>query len=160
MASKLNPKQQAFCEEYMIDLNGTQAAIRAGYSENSANEQASQLLAKLNIQEEVARLKAERSGRTEISADWVLNNFKEIAERCMQGVQVMDRQGRKMVPTGEWKFDSTGAIRANEMLARHLCLFPNTRVELTGKNGGPIDVAVRMFRDLSEDELDERINRA
>jgi phage terminase small subunit len=46
---KLTPKQLAFCQEYVVDKNGTQAAIRAGYSENSANEQAAQLLAKLSI---------------------------------------------------------------------------------------------------------------
>lgn len=74
---KLTPKQERFCEEYVIDMNGTQAAIRAGYSENSANEQAAQLLAKLSIQNKVKELRAEISQRTEITAD---NVVKELAK--------------------------------------------------------------------------------
>ena len=50
----MTPKQQRFVEEYLIDLNATQAAIRAGYSKHTANEQGSQLLAKLSIQAAVA----------------------------------------------------------------------------------------------------------
>jgi len=52
----LNPKRLAFCREYVADSNGTQAAIRAGYSENTAQEQASQLLSILMVQQEIARL--------------------------------------------------------------------------------------------------------
>ena len=59
----LNEKQKQFCEEYIIDLNGTQAAIRAGYSAKTANEQAAQLLAKLSIQEYVQKIKNKRSER-------------------------------------------------------------------------------------------------
>ena len=49
--AKLTPKQERFCEEYLIDLNATQSAIRAGYSVNTANRIASELLSKLDIQE-------------------------------------------------------------------------------------------------------------
>ena len=73
--TSLTPKQQRFVEEYLVDLNGTQAAIRAGYSKNTANEQASQLLAKLNIQTAVVELKKARSARTKIDADWVLTRL-------------------------------------------------------------------------------------
>ena len=51
----MTDKQERFCEEYMIDLNATQAAIRAGYSPKTANEQGSQLLAKLSIQNRIAQ---------------------------------------------------------------------------------------------------------
>jgi len=51
----LNERQKLFCKEYVKDRNGTQAAIRAGYSEHTANEQASQLLAKLSIREEIKK---------------------------------------------------------------------------------------------------------
>jgi phage terminase small subunit len=55
----LNNKQRAFVTEYVKDWNGTQAAIRAGYSKRTANEQAAQLLAKLSIQEEIGRIQSE-----------------------------------------------------------------------------------------------------
>lgn len=57
----MTDKQERFCEEYMIDLNATQAAIRAGYSPKTANEQGSQLLAKLSIQNRIAQLQAVRA---------------------------------------------------------------------------------------------------
>ena len=77
--AKLTPKQERFCEEYLIDLNATQAAIRAGYSEKTAREQAAQNLSKLNIQEKIAELKAERSKRTEITQDRVIKELAAMA---------------------------------------------------------------------------------
>ena len=58
--AKLTEKQQRFVDEYLIDLNATQAAIRAGYSVKTANEQGSQNLAKLSIQQAIAEQMAER----------------------------------------------------------------------------------------------------
>ena len=55
----MTDKQARFCEEYMIDLNATQAAIRAGYSPKTANEQAARLLANVSIQNRIAQLQAE-----------------------------------------------------------------------------------------------------
>ncbi|HSP41826.1 MAG TPA: terminase small subunit, partial [Luteolibacter sp.] len=55
-ACGLSAKQAAFCREYLVDLNGTQAAIRAGYSEKTARSQAGRLLTKVDIEEEIARL--------------------------------------------------------------------------------------------------------
>lgn len=52
----MTDKQARFCEEYMIDLNATQAAIRAGYSPKTANEQAARLLANVSIQNRIAQL--------------------------------------------------------------------------------------------------------
>lgn len=65
----MTDKQARFCEEYMIDLNATQAAIRAGYSPKTANEQAARLLANVSIQNRIAQLQAEQSRRTGVSAD-------------------------------------------------------------------------------------------
>jgi phage terminase small subunit len=73
----MNARQKRFCDEYIIDLNGTQAAIRAGYSEKTAQEQASQLLLKLIIQDEIKKILDSRSTRTEIRQDAVL---KELAK--------------------------------------------------------------------------------
>lgn len=75
----MTDKQERFCEEYMIDLNATQAAIRAGYSPKTANEQGSQLLAKLSIQNRIAQLQAEQSRRTGVSADRVVRELAKIA---------------------------------------------------------------------------------
>lgn len=70
--NKLTAKQKQFCKEYLIDLNATQAAIRAGYSEKTARTIAAQNLAKLNITEYIKELMAKRSEKVEIDAEWVL----------------------------------------------------------------------------------------
>lgn len=77
--AKLTAKQQRFCDEYLIDLNATQAAIRAGYSVKTANEQGSQLLAKLSIQEVIGKEMAERSRRTGINQDRVVLELAKLA---------------------------------------------------------------------------------
>ena len=76
----LTDKQQRFCEEYVIDLNATQSAIRAGYSEKTANEQGSQNLAKLSIQEYISELKQKASDILEITHQDVLKRLKNWAE--------------------------------------------------------------------------------
>ena len=75
----LTKKQKLFVEEYLIDLNATQAAIRAGYSPETANEQGSQNLAKLSIRNEIDKRMAERSRRTGINQDRVLMELAKIA---------------------------------------------------------------------------------
>ena len=78
--SKLTDKQEAFCREYLVDLNATQAAIRAGYSKNTANRIASQLLSKLDIQELLISLKNNRNESVKLDAEYVLRRLKEIDE--------------------------------------------------------------------------------
>ena len=66
----------------------------------------------------------ERSKRTEIDADYVLTSLKEVADRCLQATPVMVKgEGGKMVKSGEYRFDSSGANRALELLGKHLKLF-------------------------------------
>ena len=113
----LNEKQKQFCEEYIIDLNGTQAAIRAGYSAKTANEQAAQLLAKLSVQEYICELKNKRSERVKYSQDELMRDILEVKNRCMQANPVLDKEGNE---TGVWKFDSNGANKALDMLAKHV----------------------------------------
>jgi phage terminase small subunit len=76
---KLGARQARFVEEYLVDLNGTRAAIRAGYAVRSANEIASENLAKPNIQDAIAEARARLSQRTEITADIVLKRWFSIA---------------------------------------------------------------------------------
>lgn len=77
--AKLTEKQKRFAEEYLVDLNATQAAIRAGYSPDTANEQGSRLLANVNIKSTVDKMIAERSRRTGINADRVIREIAKIA---------------------------------------------------------------------------------
>lgn len=77
--SKLTDKQEMFCQEYMIDLNATQAAIRAGYSKNTAKDIACENLAKPNIQARIAELKESRLKRVELTQDEVLEELKNFA---------------------------------------------------------------------------------
>lgn len=90
--AKLNEKQQRFVDEYLIDLNGTQAAIRAGYSPKTANEQASRLLTNVNIQQAVSVAMAERSKRTGVNQDRVVLELAKIA--LVKMTDIVDNQGR------------------------------------------------------------------
>lgn len=74
----LNAKQDMFCREYLIDLNVTQAVIRAGYSVKTANRIAAKLLSKVDIQNRIAELKNKRNEDMGINADYVLRRLVEI----------------------------------------------------------------------------------
>lgn len=137
----LTPKQQRFVEEYLIDLNATQAAIRAGYSEKTANEQGARLLANVSVSEAVQSAMADRSKRTEITADYVLNTIHDTIERCRQHRPVYDRAGNPvMVETedGElapvYAFDASAVLKGCELLGKHHKLFSD-KVEHSGQVG-------------------------
>lgn len=103
---KLTNKQKRFCEEYLIDLNATQAAVRAGYSEKTADRIANQNLKKLEVQQYLQKLMQDRSERTKISADDVVRELERIA---MTDTEI----------TGKEK------IKALELLGKHLGMFSN-----------------------------------
>ena len=103
---KLTEKQKRFCEEYLIDLNATQAAVRAGYSEKTAFSIGVENLRKPLIQEYLQRLMQERSERTKVSADKVLQELERIA---MTETEI----------TGKEK------MKALELLGKHLGMFAN-----------------------------------
>ncbi len=92
MANDLTPKQKRFVEEYLVDLNATQAAIRAKYSENTAGSQAFDLLKKPEIQAAIQAEMDKRSKRTNITADNVLKELMRIATADLSGAY--DEQGR------------------------------------------------------------------
>lgn len=79
MAKLTQIKQEQFCQEYLIDLNATQAATRAGYSAKTANEQGARLLANVSVQARIAELMDKRTKRTEITQDKVLSELAHIA---------------------------------------------------------------------------------
>jgi phage terminase small subunit len=78
-SKSLTPKQDRFCQEYLVDLNATQAAIRAGYSEKTANVIGHENLNKPEIQERIQAKMNRRAERTEITADRVLEEIARIA---------------------------------------------------------------------------------
>ena len=128
--SRLPDKRRRFVDEYIIDCNGTQAAIRAGYAPKAANEQAARLLANASIKAAVEEKLAEIRRKNEITADWVVDKAKKIIERCMQAEPVYDNEGN---PTGEYKFDSSGANGSLKILAKYLGMEKTTvSVESSG----------------------------
>jgi len=94
-----NARQEQFCLEYIIDLNGTQAAIRAGYAKKTANTTASKLLAKDNIAKRVDFLKNRRQVKCNIDAQWVLNRLNEIDS--LDVIDILDDEGG-FLPIREW----------------------------------------------------------
>ncbi len=141
----LTPRQQRFVEEYLTDLNATQAAIRAGYAESGARQEGSRLLANADIADSIALAQTERGARIGIDQDWVLRRLRSISDRCLQAAPVLDRKGERVVienDDGEivpaFVFDASGANRATELLGKHLGMFTD-RVQNLGKDGQPVD---------------------
>jgi len=173
----LTDKQEMFCREYLIDLNATQAAIRAGYSDNTARKIGSENLTKPDIAQRIIDLKSSRNERVEINADYVLRRLVEIDEMDVLDI-LKDDGGLKMVH--EWpkiwrttlsgldilttvtNFDETtmenilkkikwpDKVKNLELLGKHISVMAfkeQASHEHTGKNGGPIEVAT-----LTKDE--------
>lgn len=133
----LTDKQRRFVEEYLVDLNATQAAIRAGYSENTARAIGAENLTKPDIEAALAAAMAERSKRTEVSSDYVLESIIQTMERCKQAVAVTYKNGDRVMvetPTGEiapaWTFNAAGVLKGAELLGKHLAMFTD-KTELT-----------------------------
>lgn len=95
----LTDKQDMFCREYLIDLNATQAAIRAGYSEKTAPTIACENLIKPNVQERIAQLKAERNEQVSIDAAYVLKRLVEIDQ--MDVLDILNDSG-DLKPISDW----------------------------------------------------------
>lgn len=90
--AKLTDKQQRFVDEYLIDLNATQAAIRAGYSAKTADQQGSRMLANVKIKQAVAEKQAQRSKRTGVNQDRVILELAKVAFAKM--TDIVDSNGR------------------------------------------------------------------
>ena len=151
---KLNPRQQRFVEEFLVDLNATQAAIRAGYSERTAQPQAARLLSKVMVQEAVAAGMEKRSQRVEITQDSVLFEMAYSGYSNMQNYIRKDGLGNEeLIPVSEltpeeaaaiieWSRDADGKMKIKLAdkhrplvdIGRHLGMFPSN-VQVTGKDG-------------------------
>jgi phage terminase small subunit len=146
----MTPKQARFAEEYLMDLNATQAALRAGYSPASAKTLGCKLLKNPKVAAAIEAGMAARSRRTGIEADWVLQRLKEVAQRCLTAEPAKDRKGK---PTGEYRFDARGATKALELVGKHLGMFSaKTGAAQPARAGTAKDP-----REMSDQELAEEI---
>jgi phage terminase small subunit len=118
--TRLSARQQRFVAEYLVDLNATQAAIRAGYSAATANQQGPRLLVNVGVALAIAEAQAERAVRTALTQDWVLNGLEENYERAMSAKPVLDHEGN---PVGEWTYQGSVANRSLELVGKHLGMF-------------------------------------
>lgn len=133
---KLTDKQWRFVEEYLIDLNATQAAIRAGYSVKTANEQGARLLANVSIQEAISKAMAERSKRTGVNQDRVVLELAKIAFVRMTDV-----------------VDSNGRIRSDAAPDDLSCIESIKYKESDNEYGGSIEREVKIGSKLKALEL-------
>lgn len=123
-STKLTPKQEAFVREYLIDLNATQAAIRAGYSPKTAQEQSSRLLSKAMVVKAVQAGMDKRADKLSLTAEDVLRDINLVKEDAMR--QNLDRDGNMNMA------NHAAALKALELQGRHLKLFTD-RVETNVK---------------------------
>ena len=115
--SKLTAKQARFIEEYLVDLNATQAAIRAGYSKNTASEIGYENLSKPQIHEAIQEAVAERSKRVEVTADMVLRELMLISFVDIR--QAFDADGH-LLPIKDMPEDVARAISGLDLTSRVL----------------------------------------
>ena len=109
--SMLTPRQQRFVEEYLVDLNATRAAIRAGYSRKTAQEQSSRLLSNVMVAAAVATAQAKRSERTEITQDRVLTELAKIGFANMADYMVATPGGDPYLDFSALTRDQAAALQ-------------------------------------------------
>ncbi|VTS00552.1 terminase small subunit [Tuwongella immobilis] len=153
----LTPKQERFCQEYIVDLNASAAARRAGYSHRTAGSIGEELLRKPEISARIRELKDEQARRTQITADQVLAELARIAyldprklfhpDGSLRSIQELDEDtaraiaaidieerlsGRDLVTRTIKRIKLWNKVEALDRLARHFGLFTD-RLELGGK---------------------------
>lgn len=152
----LTDKQEMFCREYLVDLNATQAAIRAGYSDKTARSQANRMLTNVDIEKRIQELKSERGERLEIDADYVLQRLVEIDQ--MDVVDILLSNG-EIKPIKDWpkvwRITLSG-IDVTEMSGDSTGLLKKIKwpdkvknLELLGKH-----ISVQAFREQVKNEHD------
>ena len=128
--AELTMKQKCFVEEYLVDLNATQAAIRADYSPKTARAIGAENLTKPDIAKAVTEAMANRSERTMVDQDWVLDAIVSTVKRCQQAMPITDKNGEPVMvetPNGNmapaYKFDAAAVLRGAELAGKHLGMF-------------------------------------
>ena len=131
MAKKLTDKQKMFVKEYLIDLNATQAAIRAEYSEKTAYSIGQENLKKPEIQEAIQEEMNKRAEKAEFTAQDVLDTIKDIV--------VANKYDNPQV-----------ALKGCELYGKHLKLFTD-KIEHTGKDGQELKWQVEIVKPKDKD---------
>ena len=154
MASKLTAKQQRFSEEYLVDSNATQAAIRAGYSQKTARSQGQRLLTNADIGKFIREKRQALSEKTEITIELAIKTLWDSAHRCLQLKPVLNSDGEPIIVdvpedlipvygdtvAAMVKHNPAAAHKALEIILRHLGAF-TAKFEVSGPDGGPIRTA-------------------
>lgn len=158
MVKKLTAKQAAFVDEYLIDLNATQAAIRAGYSKKTAGAIGEENLKKPEIANALQAAMAERSKRTKIDADWLLSRLADEVEADV--ADLYDDTGN-ILPVPQWpKIWRQGLVAGIDVVAEEnvgvvtkIKLSDRVRrLEMIGKH-----VGVLAFKERVEVSADESV---
>lgn len=146
----LTPKQERFVAEYLIDLNATQAAIRAGYSQKTAGQIGEQNLKKLEIAEAVKKAMEKRADRNSVTQDEVISGLRELRDMAMgkkpmRVTEILRVSGKppKTIELDVKVFEAAAAKGALELLGKHIGMFKD-KVELTGAGGGPVETVTRV----------------
>ena len=109
----LTAKQRSFVDEYIVDKNATQAAIRAGYSPRTANEQSARLLAKVSISAAIDKELQELAERAKISADKVLKQYVRMA---FFDIRLLYGEDGRLLSVKEWPDEAIAAIAGFETI--------------------------------------------
>lgn len=143
----MTDQQRLFADQYLVLNNGTKAAIAAGYSEKSARSQASQLLVVEEIEQYIEERRIEASRIALIDAAWVQTRFKDISDRCMTAVPVMEMVDGEWVESGEYKFDSAGANKATENLGKIIGVYEKDNSQSKPENTNIINLGSGIKQD-------------
>lgn len=116
----MTEQQQIFADQYLVDRNATQAALRAGYAVSSSRLVGHKLLNNKEVRDYIDAKLLEISNTAHVSVEWALNRYKDISDRCMQAEAVLIYDGERWVESGEYKFDSAGAKAATDSIVKIL----------------------------------------
>lgn len=124
--ANLTAKQKRFCDEYLIDLNATQAAIRAGYSERTANEQGARLLAKVSAQQYIQERMNEKDKSLIADQDEVLKYLTSVLRGESQGTEIVVEgigEGCSVARTVKKEPSEKDRLKAAELLGKRYGLY-------------------------------------
>jgi len=122
---ELTPRQSRFVDEYMLDMNATQAYIRAGYSEKTANAAAGRLLVNVSIVEEIQRRRNKLAQKSEVDAQYVIDNLVATLRKASGTDPIPGDDGEDI-----YRFNGAVANKSLELLGKNLGLFAD-KVEVS-----------------------------